>query len=172
MQGLAHPGGREQAQALAQLEAALSEAHRQHEAQTPTVRLDTLGYITDWNLGAAELFGYSADEVRGQHVLFLYQDDAEAPAELFLAQDSALMEVQRRKKSGEITVTVQAPAMAPVRLSCTELAGDPHECPAEPGCRPGLRANSQAPTGHASSTPSGLPTLPILRGSPPFRFTP
>ncbi|MFC7458907.1 putative bifunctional diguanylate cyclase/phosphodiesterase [Hydrogenophaga defluvii] len=88
--------------ALAQLEAALSEAQRDIEAQTPTLQLDTLGYITDWNLGAAALFGYSADEVRGQHVLFLYKDDGEAPAELFLASDSALMEVQRRKKSGEV----------------------------------------------------------------------
>ena len=94
--------GQPRADALARLEAALAEAQRQREAQTPTLRLDTLGYITDWNLGAAELFGYSADEVRGQHVLFLYKQDDEAPAELFLAQDSALMEVQRRKKSGEV----------------------------------------------------------------------
>ena len=96
------PAHADSADALAQLEAALAQAQREQQDQTPTLRLDTLGYITHWNAGAAALFGYSAAEALGQHVLFLYQEEDDAPAELFLDQDSAQMEVRRRKKSGEV----------------------------------------------------------------------
>ena len=70
----------------------------------PAIMLDMSGYLTGWNSAAATLFGYSAEEAIGQHVLFLYaesDDDADI-AELFLEQGSDLIEVRRRKKNGEI----------------------------------------------------------------------
>ena len=40
----------------------------------PVITMDLAGYITGWNEGAERLFGYSAEEAIGQHVLFLYAD--------------------------------------------------------------------------------------------------
>ncbi len=72
----------------------------------PVITMDMAGYLTGWNHGAQILFGYTADEAVGQHILFLYADE---PAtrygeihELFLDPGTRLMEVRRRKKSGEI----------------------------------------------------------------------
>ena len=71
----------------------------------PIVSMDMDGYLTGWNRGAQILFGYTPAEAIGQHILFLY---AEEPAdhndeihELFLDHGTPLMEVRRRKKSGE-----------------------------------------------------------------------
>jgi len=70
----------------------------------PVIVLDTAGYLTGWNKGAEVMFGYTREEAVGQHVLFLYaeDDEAEQVAELFLEGGSGLMEVRRRKKSGEV----------------------------------------------------------------------
>lgn len=68
----------------------------------PIITMDLAGYITDWNEPAERLFGYSAEESIGQHVLFLYVEGDEDVAELFLDENTPLMEVRRRKKSGEI----------------------------------------------------------------------
>ncbi|GIZ53727.1 putative bifunctional diguanylate cyclase/phosphodiesterase [Noviherbaspirillum aridicola] len=102
-------GGAARADALARLEAELAEAeaHAQGDAPDgdadgPVIVMDLAGYITAWNEGAERLFGYEAAEAIGQHVLFLYADDDGEVAELFLEQGSSLMEVRRRKKSGEI----------------------------------------------------------------------
>jgi len=75
------------------------------QLDTPIMTLDLAGYLTSWNKGAAQLFGYSAEEAVGQHVLFLYADE-EGNSETQLAevlpeQGNAVMEVWRRKKSGE-----------------------------------------------------------------------
>ncbi|MBL8414238.1 MAG: EAL domain-containing protein [Propionivibrio sp.] len=74
----------------------------QHE---PVITMDMLGYLTGWNRGAEMLFGYTPDEAIGQHILFLYADEPDAHIskifELFLDHGSPLMEVRRRKKSGE-----------------------------------------------------------------------
>ena len=74
----------------------------QHE---PVITMDLLGYLTGWNRGAEKLFGYTPDEAIGQHILFLYADEPDAHIskifELFLDHGSPLMEVRRRKKSGE-----------------------------------------------------------------------
>ena len=59
---------------LASLDAALAEARA---AMAPSVdaddhavlELDLTGYLTAWSPGAAQMFGYSADEALGQHVL-------------------------------------------------------------------------------------------------------
>lgn len=68
----------------------------------PVITMDLTGYITGWNEGAERLFGYTAEEAIGQHVLFLYADGDDDVAELFLEDGTSLMEVRRRKKSGEI----------------------------------------------------------------------
>lgn len=75
------------------------------QLRVPILTLDLVGYITSWNRGAQELFGYTALEAIGQHVLFLYTDegaDGETQmAEILPEAGEAVMEVWRRKKSGE-----------------------------------------------------------------------
>ncbi|TQK10708.1 bifunctional diguanylate cyclase/phosphodiesterase [Herbaspirillum sp. SJZ107] len=94
--------------AYAQVEAQL--AHQSqildqiHESVLTT---DLMGYITSWNRGAEQLFGYSALEAVGRHILFLYADeDPHHPPEdipdAFAAQGGRMMEVRRQKKSGEV----------------------------------------------------------------------
>jgi diguanylate cyclase (GGDEF)-like protein/PAS domain S-box-containing protein len=72
----------------------------------PVITMDLDGYLTGWNRGAQILFGYTAEEAIGQHILFLYADEPAARREeiheLFLDHGTELMEVRRRKKSGEI----------------------------------------------------------------------
>ncbi|HEY0489843.1 MAG TPA: EAL domain-containing protein [Telluria sp.] len=92
------------------------------DADEPAFVLDMAGYLIGWNAAAATLFGYTKEEAIGQHVLFLYadgDDDADI-AELFLKDDSDLVEVRRRKKNGEIIG---------VRLSLALLKDD-HDGPA------------------------------------------
>ena len=89
--------------------AALAEVlHRQRQIlenlQESVITLDLEGYITGWNQGAEELFGYSAAEAVGRNVLFLYADDAALDEE----NDDPPMpgrrefDVRRRRKNGEI----------------------------------------------------------------------
>ncbi|HEY8609284.1 MAG TPA: EAL domain-containing protein [Noviherbaspirillum sp.] len=94
--------GEDGRQALAQLEAALQAARAAVASPAPVITMDLAGYVTSWNAGAERLFGYTAKEAVGQHVLFLYASDDSQVAELFLDQGTSLMEVRRRKKSGEI----------------------------------------------------------------------
>ena len=95
--------GEAQAATLAELETLL---HTLHGTGLPTAELtlDLAGYLTGWNAGAERLFGYRASEALGQHVLFLYADDDEDGdiAEIMLDSDSAMADVRRRKKSGEV----------------------------------------------------------------------
>lgn len=72
------------------------------EVQGPIITMDLTGYIVGWNQDAADLFGYTADEALGQHVLFLYADGEGEVEELFLERGASLIEVRRRKKSGEV----------------------------------------------------------------------
>jgi diguanylate cyclase (GGDEF)-like protein/PAS domain S-box-containing protein len=71
----------------------------------PVITMDLAGYLTGWNSGAQSLFGYTSEEAIGQHILFLYDDMAgdhdSGIQEMFLDQGSPLIEVRRRKKSGE-----------------------------------------------------------------------
>ncbi|HEV7817174.1 MAG TPA: EAL domain-containing protein [Janthinobacterium sp.] len=84
------------------------EAQLQHQSQIleqiheSVLTLDLTGYITSWNKGAEQLFGYSAVEAIGQNILFLYTDEDSAFRDPFLEQGGRLMEVRRRKKSGEV----------------------------------------------------------------------
>ena len=105
---------------LAELQQALNVIERnqkQHDAESaltdasiewihdPVITMDMAGYVTGWSHGAQILFGYTADEAIGQHILFLYTDEPVDSSseihELFLDHGSPLIEVRRRKKSGD-----------------------------------------------------------------------
>lgn len=71
------------------------------------ITMDLAGYITGWNRGAEQLFGYSSAEAVGRHILFLYadpdaEDDNEGFHDAFLENGGRELEVRRRRKSGEI----------------------------------------------------------------------
>ena len=85
-------------------EADATDDHGPDGLQAPVIGMDSAGYVTAWNRGAQRLFGYSPEEAIGQHILFLYADeDGDAGIhELFLNHGSPLIEVKRRKKSGEV----------------------------------------------------------------------
>ena len=75
------------------------------QLQSPLFTMDGLGYLTSWNLGAQLLYGYSTSEVLGQHVLFLYAQNASQKSdadieEFFQIDDRAVLRVQHCKKSG------------------------------------------------------------------------
>ncbi len=85
---------------------ALLQTRLLEQLRDPVITLDMAGYLTGWSKGAQTLFGYSAAEAIGQHVLFLQADpfgeeDGSLPAH-FLEHGSSLIEVKRRKKSGEV----------------------------------------------------------------------
>ncbi|MDV7391918.1 PAS domain-containing protein, partial [Arthrospira platensis SPKY1] len=68
-----------------------------------TIRLDLGGFITEWSAEAEVLFGFSADEVMGQSLLFLNLNEAEDLAELGGLQpgtDRVSTVVFRRTKHG------------------------------------------------------------------------
>ncbi len=58
--------------------------------------MDRIGFITSWNKGAERLFGYTASEVLGRNILFLYEDEDEHIYDAFLEQGGREMEVRRR----------------------------------------------------------------------------
>jgi diguanylate cyclase (GGDEF)-like protein/PAS domain S-box-containing protein len=72
------------------------------QIQESVLTLDQTGYITSWNKGAERLFGYSALEAIGNHILFLYVDEDAGFHDGFAEQGGRMMEVRRRKKSGEV----------------------------------------------------------------------
>ena len=89
--------------AYAQLEAQL--AHQSQildQIHESVLTMDQLGYITSWNKGAERLFGYSALEAVGRNILFLYADEEDDIDDAFAREGGRMMEVRRRKKSGEI----------------------------------------------------------------------
>ena len=84
------------------------EAQLAHQSQIldqiheSVLTLDLMGYITSWNGGAERLFGYSALEAVGKNILFLYVDEDETIPDTFAEGGGRMMEVRRRKKSGEV----------------------------------------------------------------------
>ncbi|KQQ39928.1 diguanylate cyclase [Duganella sp. Leaf126] len=103
------------AHTLATLQATLAEAHA---LMTPSVdaddravlELDLTGYVTAWSPGAGRMFGYTADEVLGRHVLFLYTpdnlgDEDGSIVELASELDGKVgvrADVRRRRKDGAV----------------------------------------------------------------------
>lgn len=91
--------------AYAQMEAQL--AHQSQildQIHESVLTMDQMGYITSWNRGAEELFGYTALEAIGRNILFLYADEEqnEEMPDAFAEGGGRMMEVKRRKKSGEV----------------------------------------------------------------------
>ena len=89
--------------AYAQMEAQL--AHQSQildQIHESVLTMDQMGYITSWNRGAEELFGYTALEAIGRNILFLYADEDEDMPDAFAEGGGRMMEVKRRKKSGEV----------------------------------------------------------------------
>ncbi|TWI70173.1 PAS domain S-box-containing protein/diguanylate cyclase (GGDEF)-like protein [Pseudoduganella lurida] len=84
------------------------EAQMQHQAQMldqiheSVLTMDQHGFITSWNKGAERLFGYAAVEAIGRNILFLYEDDDSGFHDDFMEGGGRLMEVRRKKKSGEV----------------------------------------------------------------------
>jgi diguanylate cyclase (GGDEF)-like protein/PAS domain S-box-containing protein len=84
------------------------EAKLQHQAQIldhiheSVLTMDMNGFIISWNKGAERLFGYTAVEAVGRNILFLYDDEDVGFQDDFLEQGGRLMEVRRKKKSGEV----------------------------------------------------------------------
>jgi diguanylate cyclase (GGDEF)-like protein/PAS domain S-box-containing protein len=103
MHGLAQRTTHAYAQVEAQLAHQSQILDQIHESVLTT---DRMGYITSWNRGAEQLFGYTAVEAVGRHILFLYVDDVDEEgadfSDTFAEQGGRMMEVRRRKKSGEI----------------------------------------------------------------------
>jgi len=69
------------------------------------IAMDLQGYITSWNKGAENLFGYTAEESIGKNIIFLYADAEEDDSLLYqdlFEKGGREMVVRRRKKSGEI----------------------------------------------------------------------
>ena len=64
--------------------------------------MDQTGYITSWNKGAERLFGYTAAEAIGRSILFLYAGEDPTFHDGFMEQGGQVMEVRRRKKSGDV----------------------------------------------------------------------
>ena len=89
--------------AYAQVEALLAQQtqilDQLHES---VLTMDLTGYITSWNKGAERLFGYTSVEAIGRNILFLYDEEDTGFHDAFLEQGGRLMEVRRRKKSGEV----------------------------------------------------------------------
>jgi diguanylate cyclase (GGDEF)-like protein/PAS domain S-box-containing protein len=89
--------------AYAQVEAQL--AHQSQildQIHESVLTMDRMGYITSWNKGAERLFGYTALEAVGRNILFLYADEEPDSQDIFAEQGGRMMEVRRRKKSGEV----------------------------------------------------------------------
>lgn len=68
------------------------------------ITMDQAGFITSWNQGAEQLFGYTSAEAVGRNVLFLYENDEPDDIQLtdvFMQPGGREMEVRRKKKSGQ-----------------------------------------------------------------------
>lgn len=91
--------------ALDQIESKLEQqAQILNQMHESVITMDQAGFITSWNRGAEQLFGYSAMEAIGRNVLFLYENEDEEDtwfSDAFLLQGGREMEVRRRKKNGE-----------------------------------------------------------------------
>ncbi|MES2127379.1 MAG: EAL domain-containing protein [Pseudomonadota bacterium] len=89
--------------AYVQVEAQLAQQSQiLDQIHESVLTLDLTGYITSWNKGAEQLFGYTSLEAVGRNILFLYEDEESGFHDAFAEQGGRMMEVRRRKKSGEV----------------------------------------------------------------------
>ena len=63
---------------------------------------DLSGYIARWTDAAQALFGYTADEVVGQHLLMLYSDDDDDLVDFSAPESHATTEMRAKRSNGEI----------------------------------------------------------------------
>jgi|GEM_PF-5577540 len=71
------------------------------------ITTDLKGIITSWNHGSEKVFGYPAAEVVGQHIALVYPEKdyrfiQEQAANILLEQGTQDLELQMRRKSGEV----------------------------------------------------------------------
>ncbi len=99
VQALAQRSSHAYLQVEAQLQQKSQILDQIHESVLTT---DLTGYITSWNKGAERLFGYSAVEAIGCNIVFLSEQDSTDFKDGIVGQGGRLMEVRRRKKSGEV----------------------------------------------------------------------
>lgn len=73
-------------------------------ASAALIATDMDGYITEWSGDAERVFGYVAEEAVGQHLLFLFVDDAdlELVMGLGVAQDGRSVTVRQRRSDGSL----------------------------------------------------------------------
>ncbi|MES2299337.1 MAG: EAL domain-containing protein [Pseudomonadota bacterium] len=89
--------------AFVQVEAKLAQQSQiLDQLHESVLTMDLTGYITSWNRGAEQLFGYTSLEAVGRNILFLYEDEDTLFHDDFVEHGGRMMEVRRRKKSGEI----------------------------------------------------------------------
>lgn len=80
----------------------LQQAQILDQIHESVMTMDLVGFITSWNKGAEQLFGYTSEEAIGRNILFLYDEDENESEDAFVERGGREMEVRRRKKSGEI----------------------------------------------------------------------
>jgi diguanylate cyclase (GGDEF)-like protein/PAS domain S-box-containing protein len=66
------------------------------------ITMDLAGFIISWNRGAEKLLGYSASEVIGKNIIFLFEDVVDELSDMFAVSGGREMEVRRRKGDGDI----------------------------------------------------------------------
>lgn len=77
------------------------------QIRDPVVTTDKNRRITSWNDGAEKLFGYTAEEVIGRYIGFVYADAEQVPKDTEISEPhregkSLELEIPMKKKSGEI----------------------------------------------------------------------
>ena len=89
-------------------EAALFESEQRFRMLVQAVRdyaiymLDTEGRITNWNSGAANIKGYSADEIVGEHFSRFYTEEDRARGEPQFALETALREGKYEREAWRV----------------------------------------------------------------------
>lgn len=90
---------------VASLRRELDRCHQllQH-ASAALIATDMDGYITEWTGDAERVFGYTADDAVGQHLLFLFVDDADLELVMGLGveQDGRSVTVRQRRGDGSL----------------------------------------------------------------------
>jgi len=112
--------------ALAELREQAEILDHIHES---VIVMDPDGFITRWNRGAERIFGYTAAEMIGRNILFLYVEDESGDNEVAFSdalfdESKREMEVRRRRKSGEVFwASLQISVMRDTEGATTGLIG-------------------------------------------------